>query len=169
MPLQMFMKIDGVSGESKHFQHKGWSDVHSWNWGMTSNRKSTEALNGEDKTSLNEISIIKHIGADSAAIRLLFAQGKVIPKVELGIIPIVGQREVQTKYVTLKMEDVMIKSIVTGGGVDDKFFKEHIVLLFGRIRFEYTQGVAIGQGQTTAVPEDFNFGWNVPSNAQWTQ
>ena len=70
MPIQMMMKIDGVEGEARSFKHKGWADVLSWSWGMTSNRKLSEAIDG-DSTSLNELSIVKAIASDSSGIRLL--------------------------------------------------------------------------------------------------
>ena len=166
MPLHMMMKMEGVLGESKSFKHKGWADILSWSWGMTSNRKSAQSVDG-DKTSLNELSIIKAIGADSASIRLLFAQGKTIPSVEFSITPVVAKREVQTNYVNIKMEGVLIKSIVTGGGVDDQFFKEHITLLFDRIKFEYDLDASPGKDSEDGKTPNLDFEWNVPDNAEW--
>ena len=168
MALQMYMKMDGVLGDSKSYKHKGWADVLSWNWGMTSNRKLANDIDG-DKTSLNELSIIKSIGVDSANIRLLYAQGKIIPSVELSITPSVGKREVQTKYVYIKMEDVLIKSIVTGGSTEDAFFKEHITLLFDRIRFEYSLDAVSLDDSPSDTDNDFDFEWNVPGNVEWEQ
>ena len=168
MSLQMFMKIDGVSGDSKNFQHKGWSEFLSWNWDMTSNRTTAKESDG-DQTSLNEISVIKNIGVDSADIRLLFAQGKTIPSVVLSITPVAVKRQAATKYLSMTLEQVIIKSIVTGGGVEDLPFKEHLTLLFDRIGFEYNKNVAVIATNPTAISEDYEFGWNVSSNAQWTQ
>ena len=166
MSLQMNMKMEGIMGDSKSFSHKGWTDILSWNWGMTSNRKLAQGANGE-KTSLNELSVVKAIGADSSDIRLYFAQGKIIPKVEFSILPIVGKREKAYKYLCIKMEDVLIKSIVTGGNNEDKFFKEHITLLFGKIEFEYSKTGASGTDGTAGVTEDFSFGWNVSVDSEW--
>jgi type VI secretion system secreted protein Hcp len=162
----MYMKIDGVLGDSKSFKYKGWADVTSWNWGMTSNRKQTNGKDG-DKTSLNELSIIKSIGIDSSSIRLLYAQGKIIPNVELNITPILGKREVQTKYVNLRMENVLIKSIVTGGSIEDAFFKEHITLIFDRIRFEYSLDALSSDAGSGDTSENIDFRWNVPGNMEW--
>ena len=164
----MLMKIDGVSGDSKNPQFRGWSDVLSWNWGMTSNRKGANAVDGE-KTSLNEISIIKPIGIDSATIRLLFAEGKKISSVDMSVTPVVGQRETQTKYMSINLQDVMIKSVISGGGVEDNFFKEHITLLFDRIRFEFSKNTPAGHDGAGGKTEDFDFRWNVPSNIEWKQ
>lgn len=164
MSLQMIMKIDGVVGEAKSFKHKGWADILSWAWGMTSNRKLSQAIEG-DKTFLNELSITKAIGSDSSKIRLLYAQGASIPCVDLTIFPSVGKREAQKKYLDIKLEGVLIKSVVTGGGVDDSFFKENITLLFDKVRFEYNEDSTDSDANTSSTVNDFE--WNVSDNVEW--
>lgn len=168
MPLQMHMKMEGILGEAKIFKYKGWSEVLSWNWAMTGNRKTTPGSNG-GKTVFDELSIIKPIGMDSAGIRLVFAQGGTIPSVEFSVTPAVGKREAATKYVYIKMEDVVIKSIVTGGSIDDSFFKEHITMLFDRVRFEYSKNAVIGNDNKEDLGLDYHFGWKVPENVEWRQ
>jgi len=165
MSLLMNMKLEGITGESTSFRHKGWFEVISWNWGMSSNRKA--AYDDGAKTSLNEISVIKPIGIESIDIRLLFAQGKTIPRIDFNILPVTGKREVQKNYVDIKMEDVVIKSIVTGGSSEDNFFKEHITFIFNRISFECNRPVA-DDGDIKDV-EDHIFGWSVPDNAEWNK
>lgn len=165
MDLQMNMKIDGIMGGSTSPHHKGWSEIHSWNWGMSSNRKTVEQTD-DNKTSLNELSIIKPIGVDSPGIRLLFAKGDNIANVELSVTPIMGKREAPRKYLEIKLEGVMIKAIVSGGGIDDDFFKEHITLLFDKVKFEYSQsGPRNETGQSDSI--DYNFGWDVIDNKEW--
>ncbi|NKB37649.1 MAG: hypothetical protein GKR93_10835 [Gammaproteobacteria bacterium] len=166
MPLQMMMKIDGVSGDSKSFKHKGWADIISWNWGMTSNRKTAQGT-AEQKTAMNELSIIKAIGNDSSGIRLLFAQGQTIPTVEFNVSPQVGKRETQTNYVNISMEGVLIKSIVTGGGADDDFFKEHITLLFDKIKFEYKRSTETNEDGSPVAGPEIDFEWDISANKSW--
>ena len=166
MSLQMFMKLEGVEGDSNNYQHKGWCDIISWNWGMTSNRRSTDVA-ADDKTSLNEISVIKPIGSDSPALRLLFAKGAKIPVVEFSVSPILAKREVQTKYMYMKLEGVVIKSLVSGGSIDDKFFKEHLTMLFDRIRFEFSQNAQVSaEGGAGKAAVDYNFKWDASSNSE---
>lgn len=168
MSLQMFMKIDGVTGSSKNYKYKGWMEVLSWNWGMTSNRKVIH--NGADATtSLNELSVIKPVGMESPDIRLLFAQGKLIPEIEFCIIPVVAKRQAAEKYVDIKLEGILIKSIVTGGSVEDTFFKEHITLLFDKINFEYSQHEEPGDNVKSIHGTDFHFRWDVSANSEWVQ
>ena len=165
MDLQMNMKIDGIIGGSTSPHHKGWSEVHSWNWGMSSNRKSVQQTEG-NKTSLNELSVIKPIGIDSPGIRLLFAKGTNIANVEFSVTPVMGKREAPKKYLEIKLEDVMIKTIVSGGAIDDNFFKEHITLLFEKVNFEYSEAGARNEtGETEFI--DHAFRWDVLENKEW--
>jgi hypothetical protein len=36
MAVAMFMKIEGANGESKDSQHKEWTDIESFSWGLLS-------------------------------------------------------------------------------------------------------------------------------------
>lgn len=164
MSLQMIMNIDGVTGESKSFAHKGWFDVESWNWGLTSGRKSSSDMQN-DKTNMNEISVIKWIGIDSAGTRSLYAAGTVIPFVDFTIMPVVAKRTAQKRYLELHMEDVVIKSIITSGNNEDKMFKEHLTLIYDRIHFAYSQDELV-RGEEVA-PSDDDFRWNISGNKKW--
>lgn len=160
MPVEIFLKMDGVTGESKNFQHKGWADILSWTWAISSNR-STPQQAANENASFNEISLIKRIGRDSPEMMRLFAAREIVPHAELSIVPVVNKREVKQKYLHFYMEDVIIKSIVTSGSCEEEFFKERVTLLFDRIRFEYNQHAAPGDEEP---PVDHVFGWDIPAN-----
>lgn len=165
MSVEMYLKIDGVTGGSKDYSHKGWSDVLSWGWAMVSNRSSAHVTDN-DKTSFKEISIVKKIGRDSAAIMLLYAQGKVVPYADLAIIPIVAKREAKQKYLSIRMEDVLVKSIITGGNNTEDAFSENIILLFDKIRFEYSVNAMSGGGNPSHDASDYNFAWDISQNRE---
>jgi type VI secretion system secreted protein Hcp len=166
MDLQMSMKIDGVTGTSGDSEHKGWSEIHSWNWGMTSNRKS-QAVNDDFKASLNEISVVKPLGIDSPDIRLLFARGDKIANVEISVTPVRAKRGPIKKLLHMKLESVVIKSIVSGGSMDDDFFKEHITMFFDKVDFEFSKaGARNDKGETEFI--DHGFRWDVLENKEWS-
>ena len=35
MAIDMFLKVEGASGESKDSNHKGWTDITSFSWGAS--------------------------------------------------------------------------------------------------------------------------------------
>lgn len=166
MSVAMFLKMDGIAGDSKNYDYKGWSDVVSWSWGLSSNRNSAQ-LHDDDTTSFKEISITKRIGMDSTDMMLLFAQGKTVKNVELNIIPVVGARDAKQKYLSMLMENVVIKSITTGGSATEDFFKEDIVLLFDKIRFVYNHNTAANTQNPAGTSVDYKFGWDISMNQAW--
>src|SRR5687767_5186210 len=121
MPVEMYLKLDGVTGGSKNFTFKGCADVTSWGWELDSNRCTSQLSEG-DKTAYRQISIVKRIGMDSPEIMSLYVQGKTIPFADLTVIPVVSKREARQKYLSIHMEDVLVKSIVTGGNSSEEFF-----------------------------------------------
>lgn len=166
MSVDIFLKIDGVTGGSKNYTYKGWSDVLSWGWGMVSNRSSAEVTD-KDMTSFREISISKLISTDSPDIMTLYAQGKTVDYADLNVVPITSKKGVKPKYLSLHMENVLVKSIVLGGDASEDFFKEKIILLFDRVKYEYTAPVAISsQGGDTkeVVDVEYSFAWDIQNN-----
>lgn len=43
-PLGLFLRIEGVEGESTDKDHKGWIDVLSYNWGLSMSMKEKEKV-----------------------------------------------------------------------------------------------------------------------------
>ena len=166
MPVEMYLKVDGVTGGSKNFTYKGWSDVTSLGWGLVSNRNSTH-VTANDLTSFKEISITKQIGSDTPAIMQLYAQGTTIKFAELNVLPILTKKEVKHKYLSMRMEDVLVKSIVIGGNTGEDFFNEKIILLFDRIKFDYTFYAAPTAEITRGSTVGYSFAWNIDENKLW--
>lgn len=168
MSLEMLLRLDGVTGGSRNYHYKGWSEVLSWHWELLSNRTTLQSTDN-DKKSFGEISLTKPIGRDSAEIMLLYAQGKTIQYAELNMVPVVSKREAQQKYLSLHMEDVLIKSIITGGVRADDHFNETIVLIFNKIKYEYNFHIASDPGENNASYTDFHFAWDIARDQEWQQ
>lgn len=168
MSVEMYLRLDGVSGGTKNYSYRGWSDVLSWHWELLSNRVLPH-VSDADRTSFGEISITKPIGMDSTAVMLLYAQGKTIPSVELNVVPVVSKREAKLKYLAMHMENVLVKSIVTGGSTSEDSFNEHVVLIFNSIRFEYNLHTVATPGENDASSVDYQFSWDIERNKEWKQ
>ena len=163
MSVEMFLKLDGIAGGTKKFSHKAWTDVTSRAWDMQSNRNSAKLVEGE-KTAFRLIAIVKRIGVDSPGIMSLFVQGKTIASADIDIVPIVSKREGRQKYLSINLEDVRVKSIVTGGNSTEEFFNETVSLLFGRVRYEFTVNSMPG---SDVAAGDFSFAWDLARNSEW--
>ena len=165
MALEMFLKIDGVVGGTRNYQHKGWSDMLSWNWNLE--RVGDNAGGNQPCANMNQITVLKAIGKESAAILQLFAEQKKISTVEISAMPVVGKREASQKYLSIVMEDVRLCAMRTDGEADENFFRERLILEFGKIKYEIYNHTATNPGATTASGvENFTFGWNLATNVK---
>jgi type VI protein secretion system component Hcp len=79
----------------------------------------------------------------------------------------VAKRDGKQKYLSIRMEDVLIKSIVTGGNNSEKFFNESIVLLFSKVRFEYSFNPTPNVQSPAGVSADYKFAWDIQQNKEW--
>lgn len=160
MALEMYLRVDGVTGASRNYQHRGWAEVSSWGWSLT--REPAAGQAGADAAAnMNEIFVSKTIGTDSVALMQLFAEGTLIKEAELSIVPAAAKRGAQQKYLELNMKDVIIKSITTGGNDEESFFKEDIVLVFGKVQYTYHQYADIGTDGKSGAAQSFSFGWDL--------
>ncbi|MFT4584298.1 MAG: type VI secretion system secreted protein Hcp [Gammaproteobacteria bacterium] len=163
MALEMFLRIDGVAGGSRNYQHKGWADMLSWNWNLehSSEKSAADSLQCEN---MNQITVLKAIGKESAALLKLFVERTPISAVEISVMPVVGKRESSQKYLAILMEDVVISSVRTDGEAEENFFRERLILTFGKINYEFFQYAASAPNAATSEGESFTFGWDLNTN-----
>jgi type VI secretion system secreted protein Hcp len=164
MALEMFLRIDGVVGGSRNYQHKGWADMLSWNWNLehSPQKSAADSLKCEN---MNQITVLKALGKESAAVLKLFAEKTPISAVEISVMPVVGKRESAQKYLSIVMEDVIISSVRTDGEAEENFFRERLILTFGKINYEFFQYAATDPGAANSAGESFSFGWDLNTNS----
>jgi type VI secretion system secreted protein Hcp len=62
MPVQMFLKLDGIAGESTDPKHKGEIDIQGWSWGLSEPAPSVPQPGvGTGKVSIHDITIQKPV------------------------------------------------------------------------------------------------------------
>ncbi len=166
MSLEIFLRLDGVVGGTRNYQHKGWAGLLSWRWALE-NGGARDAAPG---AGMDHLSVLKLTGHESPALLRLFAQQTPIKSAEISAIPLVGKREKAQQYVSIAMEDVRVVNIRTEGEAEDNAFRETITLKFGKIRYE-TFNHAAGDPHGAAVADDsiekFEFRWDMDHNQQW--
>lgn len=160
MAVEIFLHVDGLKGGSRNYYHKGWSDVVSWRWAL--------GIDGTGRT-MDRIEVVKRIGMDSAGLLALFAEGGTAPSARLTMVPVVGKREAQQKFLTLSLEDVNVVAFCTGATTEDTVFTEELTLRFQRVTFEfnqYTESASGGAASGGAAPEveSYAFAWDMARN-----
>jgi type VI secretion system secreted protein Hcp len=152
----IFVKIGDIKGESADAKHKGEIDVMSWSWGVVqTGTQSGGSGGGAGKVQIHDITIVKHVDASSPALVQAGSDGSHIAVVNL-VVRKVGGR--QTEYLKIKLQDVVISSVLTSVKTDDT--TEHVTLNFGKVEYEYTPMAPDGSVGGTPV----KFGWDVRAN-----
>ena len=77
MAVDMFLKLDGIKGESADHKHKDTIHIESFSWGMSqTGAHGTGGGGGAGKVSVHDISITKHVDKSSPALMLACCNGK---------------------------------------------------------------------------------------------
>src|SRR5271169_1180358 len=155
MAVDMFLKLNGVDGESKDKAHTKEIDVLSWSWGM-SNSGSAHVGGGagSGKVSVQDLSLTKHLDSSSAKIMLSCCDGTHFDTALLTVRKAGGEKPVE--YVTIKLQEVLITSVATGGCGGDDRLTENVSLNFAKVKVEYLPEEAKG-GKGNMIP----FGWDI--------
>ena len=164
MKMEIFLRMDGVTGMSKNYAHRGWTDISSWHWGMHRVQKATNG-NVREAVNMNRITIIKPLGIESPMFMKLFAERTVVESAEISVAPPVAKREAQQKYIDIALEKILIQSIETGADISESDPCETIVICFGKVTYEFFHNVGAVQGGTAASSESHRFEWDLGNRA----
>lgn len=157
MAIDMFLKLDGIKGESADHKHKDSIDLLSWSWGgHQTGSTHVGSGSGSGKVSFQDLSIHKYIDCGTSPLWKHLADGKHIPKGELIIRKAGGDA---LEYFVLKLENIIISSASTGGSHGDERLTENISLNFGKFKLIYKKQNADG---SAGAPVET--GWDIPAN-----
>jgi type VI secretion system secreted protein Hcp len=136
MAVDMFLKLEGIKGESKDDKHPDEIEVLSWSWGMSqSGTMHTGTGGGAGKVNMQDISVMKWTDRSTHNLMMYCSNGKHIPK---GWITVRKAGEKQQEYVKIEMTDIIVSSVQVGGadGSSDRL-TESLSLNFAKVKFEY--------------------------------
>lgn len=159
MSVDMFLKIDGIPGESTDDKHKKEIDVLSWSWGMQ--QSGTTHLGpgaGSGKVSISDMTFSKYVDQATHNLILACSSGKHIKDAVLTVRKAGG--DTQVEYMKITMKEVLVSSYNTGGNKDglDRIV-EHVTLNFAEFKVEYTEQTKEGTPGATS-----SAGWNMATN-----
>ena len=153
----MFLKLDGVKGESKDKAHTQEIDILSWSWGM-SNSGSAHVGGGagSGKVSVQDLSLTKYLDSSSAPLMLSCCNGEHFGS---AVLTVRKAGEKPLEYLTIKLQEVVITSVTTGASGGDDRLTENVTLNFAKVKVEYLPQEAKG-GKGNMIP----FGWDIAGN-----
>lgn len=158
MASDIFCKIDGIAGESTDDKHKGEIELTSFSNGATqASMVSTSAVGGSTgaRVDLSDFSVSKLLDSSSPTLFKYCATGKHISSI---VISVNGANEDKQTYLTYTLSDVVVASILTGGGSGVRP-TESVSFRYGKVQMTYTPYDADGKKGS-----DVKAGWDATTN-----
>ena len=143
--MALFIKFDGVDGECNDKDHKGWSDLQSFSWGLhKAGAGATGATRRRGVVTVEDVVVTKQYDKSSPKLAESVCMGKVFPKVEIHDTTTYGDgnRAVFLKY---ELKNVMVTSHnVSAAGSGDAVPTDSLSLNFGEVKQTYVEYDAKG-------------------------
>ncbi len=159
MAIDMFLKVEGVTGESKDSNHTGWTDITSFSWGASQpGNMSVGGGGGAGKVNFNDLHVNALIDKSTTAILKHCASGKHLTKVELSVCKAGGQ---QVEYTRITLEDVLVTSVQYTGADNGDTVGVTYAFQVAKVKQQYwEQTTAGGKGAESSA------GWNIKENKE---
>lgn len=138
MSVDMFMKIDGIDGESTDSKHEKWIEVLSYTHGVVQPVSGASGTGGRTggRADFMDFSITKVLDTASTELSLHCAKGKHIPEITFECCLASDEKHTFMKY-TLK--DCVITSVCPScSTASETKPDESVTLAYGEITWEYS-------------------------------
>jgi type VI secretion system secreted protein Hcp len=162
--MAIYLKIDGIDGESTDDKHRGWIEVFSFSWGLSQTGEAAHGTGGgAGKVSFSDLNVVKKLDSTSPRLMLACASGKHFPAAQLVITS--DSRKAAALSLKLgavaglKMNDVLVTSFQNGGS-SGEVPTESLSLNFSTVDFA-TVSVDPETGQTNGPSEVL---WDLRTN-----
>ena len=160
MAMDMFLKIGDLKGESVDSIHKGEIDVLAWSWGLSqSGTTHGGAGGGAGKVNVQDLSFTKYIDKSSPSLVTACCTGRHFPDATLTIRKS-GPKGLE--YLTIKLDEVLVTSVSTGGSGGEDRLTENVTLNFAKFTLSYQPQAKDGSKDGPAIEAKWDINANVP-------
>lgn len=161
MAVDMFLKLEGITGEAQDNKHPGEIDILAWSWGASqSGTMHTGGGGGGGKVSIQDLSITKYIDKSSPVLMMYCSNGKQFKEGLLTVRKAGGDDPVE--YLKIKMTEVIVTSYSTGGSGGQDLLTENVSLNFAEVDVEYQPQKQDGSKDGGAI----KYGWDIAKNVK---
>lgn len=157
MAIDMFLKVEGATGESAESNHQGWIDVLAFTWGA--NQTGTMAGGGgggAGKVEFSDLRISAKMDCATTALVKHCASGKHLGEVKVSVCKAGGS---QIEYSTVVLKNVLVTNVSFHG--TDYSEQTAVEYLFQSSSVEHHYWVQTAQGGKGAESQ---MGWDVKAN-----
>jgi type VI secretion system secreted protein Hcp len=133
---EMFLKLDGIDGESLDATHGGEIEIEAWDWDTTNAVKWDVNQGGQStKATVGEITIHKICDKASVTLYQCCVTGKHIKNGTITCRKNDGDQKVE--YLIMKLTDIMVSYVHFEGEGGEQRLKEQVKLAFAKFRMDY--------------------------------
>lgn len=151
MAVDLFLQIDGVTGESADANHAGHIDIVSLGWGASQAASISGGGAGAGKVSFGDLSIIADMDKATPTLLKFCASGKHIANIKVSMCK-AGEK--QMEYATIVLNDVLVTNVQFG-------HSNTVIYSFQGAKVEHhywTQSKDGGKGA------EIQMGWDIKGN-----
>jgi type VI secretion system secreted protein Hcp len=144
--MAAYIKFDGVEGEAQDKDHKGWTDLLTFNQALHQpGGGATGATRRRGDVVLEDINCTKELDKSSPKIAEAVCTGKVFPKVEIDLTASYTDAG-RVTYYRYELKNVIVTSYSIGGsGQAEDVPTEDFSLNFEEIKVTYTENDSKGK------------------------
>lgn len=136
MAQDIFLKINGIDGESLDAAHKNEIEVLKWEWQiLQQSDMHTGSGGGSGKATVKDLNFVHYMDRSSPNLMKFCLTGKHIPEAKLVVRKAGGS---PLEYLKITMTDVVITNVQPSGSNTDEQIKESVSLSFAKVKQEYT-------------------------------
>lgn len=159
MSTDIFLKIEGITGESQDANHKGWINVDSFAWGASQQgNMAVGGGGGSGKVQYRDLNIQTSIDKATPAVMRYVSNGKHISKLELSVCKAGGT---QIEYCRITLEDVIITNVLFNGTSHRDLIGINYQFQAAKVKNQYWE-----QSERGGKGAESQSGWNIKENKE---
>lgn len=157
MAVDMFLKVEGVSGESKDSSHQGCIDILSFSWGASQpGSMHIGGGGGTGKVEFKDLNVNTYIDKATPTIIGYCASGKHVSSVTITVCKAGGQ---QVEYAKIELTDVIITNVDIIGACNANGLPVNYSFQAAQIKVHYWE-----QASTGGKGAEVQTGWDIKAN-----
>jgi type VI secretion system secreted protein Hcp len=154
----LYLKLDGLDGESLDQDHKDWIEIESFSWGVDNPSSFAIGQGGQaTQAHISAINLQKHCDKSSVALFKCCTTGKHINSGTLSCMKLDGDSRVE--YLKVSLTDIMVSGFQWNGSGGEIVVHETVALVFA----EFQEAYKLQQDQGSAGGNT-DFGYNIQTS-----
>ncbi|WP_321963541.1 type VI secretion system tube protein Hcp [Paraburkholderia sp. J7] len=153
MAQDIFIKINGIDGESQDSAHKNEIEVKSWSWHIAQqSNMHMGSGGGAGKATVDDLTFVHLVDRASPNLMKYCLTGK---HIDLAVLTIRKAGGNPLEYLKITMSDVIVTQVAPSGSNADNGITEQVRLSFAKVKQEYVvQNAQGGSGGAVTAGYD---------------